>query len=147
MRTVLSSALLVALTIACAPLLAEETVETAGILNATSPRMATEPVEIAGQRIEAGDMVLVSLPVANRDPALLPDPEVLDLARGATGHIAFGHGAHHCVGAPLARAELRIAFPALLRRFPGLRLAEPDGMAQPRPAGIVYGVTGLPVTW
>jgi cytochrome P450 len=125
----------------------EELLRWLTILNATSPRMTTEPVEIAGQRIEAGEMVLVSLPAANRDPALLRDPEVLDLARGATGHLAFGHGAHHCVGAPLARAELRIAFPALLRRFPGLRLADPDAMAQPRAAGIVHGIARLDVTW
>jgi cytochrome P450 len=125
----------------------EELLRWLTILNATSPRMTTEPVEIAGQRIGAGEMVLVSLPAANRDPALLRDPEVLDLARGATGHLAFGHGAHHCVGAPLARAELRIAFPALLRRFPGLRLADPTVPAQPRPAGIVHGIARLSVTW
>ena len=84
---------------------------------------------------------------ANRDPALLPDPDVLDITRGAPGHLAFGHGVHHCLGAPLARAELRIAFPALLRRFPGLRLTDPDTTAQPRAASIVHGIAHLPVTW
>jgi len=117
------------------------------ILNIVTPRVATEPVTLAGHRVAAGDMVLVALPAANRDPALLRDPETLDVNRGATGHIAFGHGAHHCVGAPLARAELRIALPALLRRFPTLRLADPGAAVEFRPPGIVHGVARLPVAW
>jgi len=117
------------------------------ILNIVTPRVATEPVTLAGHRVAAGDMVLVALPAANRDPALLRDPETLDVNRGATGHIAFGHGAHHCVGAPLARAELRIALPALLRRFPALRLADPGAAVEFRPPGIVHGVARLPVAW
>ena len=117
------------------------------ILNIVTPRVATEPVTLVGHRVAAGDMVLVALPAANRDPALLRDPETLDVNRGATGHIAFGHGAHHCVGAPLARAELRIALPALLRRFPALRLADPGAAVEFRPPGIVHGVARLPVAW
>jgi len=125
----------------------EELLRWLSILNTTSPRIATERVEIAGQRIEAGDMVLVSVPVANRDPVLLADPEALDVTRGATGHLAFGHGAHHCLGAPLARAELRIALPALLRRFPGLRLADPPAAVEPGAPAIVHRLARLPVSW
>jgi cytochrome P450 len=73
--------------------------------------MATGHGEITGAR--GDDRVRGAL------PALVPDPDVLDLTRGAIGHLAFGHGVHHCLGAPLARAEMRIAYPALLRRFPG----------------------------
>jgi cytochrome P450 len=95
----------------------------------------------------AGHMVLVSLPAANRDPTLTPDPDVLDITRGPTGHLAFGHGAHHCLGAPLARAEMRIAFPALLRRSPNLRLADEHAQVELRTFGILHGITHLPVTW
>jgi cytochrome P450 len=66
---------------------------------------------------------------------------------GTIGHVAFGHGLHHCIGAPLARAELRIAIPALLRRFPGPRLAEPQAEARLRVASSAYGVAHLPVAW
>jgi cytochrome P450 len=125
----------------------EELLRWLSILNTTSPRITTERVEIAGQRIEAGEMVLVSVPVANRDPSLVPDPEVLDVTRGAIGHLAFGHGAHHCLGAPLARAELRIALPALLRRFPGLRLADPPAEVEPGAPAIFHHLASLPVTW
>lgn len=89
----------------------------------------------------------MSLSAANREPALVADPEILDPARGELGHVAFGHGVHHCLGAPLARAELRIALPALLRRFPRLRLADPAAEVPLRPAGFVHGVTALTVAW
>jgi cytochrome P450 len=125
----------------------EELLRWLTILNLVTPRLTTEPVVLAGRRIEAGEMVLVSLPTANRDPALVTDPEVLDVTRPAPGHVAFGHGVHHCVGAPLARAELRIALPALLRRFPTLRLADPGAALDLRPPGVIYGVARLPVTW
>jgi cytochrome P450 len=65
----------------------------------------------------------VCLAAANRDPAAHPDPDVLDLSRPPRPHLAFGHGIHFCLGAPLARLEARIAFTTLLRRFPELRLA------------------------
>jgi cytochrome P450 len=125
----------------------EELLRWLTIGHTATPRVATEPVEIAGQRIEAGEMVLVSLPAANRDPALTPDPDVLDLTRGPTRHLAFGHGVHHCIGAPLARAEMRIAFPALLRRFPNLRLPDDQAEVELRTFGILHGITRLPVVW
>lgn len=80
-------------------------------------------------------------------PAQFPDPDRLDLGRDASGDVAFGHGIHHCLGAPLARMELQIAFPALLRRFPDLRLAVDPADLRFRERSIVYGVEELPVAW
>jgi cytochrome P450 len=107
--------------------------------------VVTEDTEIAGTSIAAGDLVMLSLPAANRDPALIEDPDRLDVRRGALGHVAFGHGIHHCLGAPLARMEMRIAFPALLRRFPELRTVSDEEHF--RSFNVVYGMASLPVTW
>jgi len=123
----------------------EELLRWLSIVHAGTGKVTTTEVEIAGQRIEAGEFVICALPAANRDPALLPDPERLDVTRGAMGHVAFGHGVHHCLGAPLARMEMRIAFPALLRRFPGLRTVSEE--AEFRSFHVVYGLTSLPVAW
>ena len=103
--------------------------------------------EVAGVPIPKGQLVFVSLPSANRDPAFVEAPESLDIGRGAPGHLAFGHGVHHCLGAPLARMEMRIAFPALLRRFPRLALAVPYEELAFRAHHFVYGLRALPVTW
>ncbi|WP_413471177.1 cytochrome P450 family protein [Streptomyces noursei] len=103
-------------------------------------RYATEAFDLGGVRIGAGDVVLVSPGGANRDPARFDEPDVVRLARsGAGGHLSFGHGPHHCLGAPLARAEARIAFEVLLARFPGLRLAAGGG----RGAGGSDGADGV----
>lgn len=125
----------------------EELLRWLSIVNTGFVRITTEPVELAGQWLEAGEFVMGSLAAANHDPALLPDPDVLDVTRGEIGHLAFGHGVHHCLGAPLARTEMRIAFPALLRRFPGLRLAEPGEPVEMRRQSFIYGVARLPVAW
>jgi cytochrome P450 len=111
------------------------------------PRTTTTDVEVAGHTIPAGELVLCVLSSANRDPALIEDPDRLDVTRGTTGHLAFGHGVHHCIGAPLARMEMRIAFPALLGRFPGLALSVPFDEVPFRDLDFVYGVRALPVTW
>ncbi|MDX3102740.1 cytochrome P450 [Nonomuraea angiospora] len=110
-------------------------------------RMTTTEVEIAGHTIPAGSLVAPSPLAANRDRALIDTPDTLDITRGAAGHVAFGHGVHHCLGAPLARMEMRIAFPALLKRFPGLALAEPDAEPDFRVFSGVYGMHSLHVTW
>lgn len=89
-------------------------------------RVAAEPFTFAGTNIEAGQRVLLMLGAANRDPEQFREPDRLDLAREPNRHIAFGLGIHYCLGAPLARWEAQIAFPELLRRFPGLRLAETE---------------------
>ena len=126
----------------------EELLRWLSIVNTGMTRITTEPVEIAGQRIEEGELVLACLPAANRDPALLESPDRLDVTRGTIGHVAFGHGVHHCLGAPLARAEMRIAYPALLRRFPRLRLADAqDDGVELRITSFIYGAARLQVSW
>ncbi|MEO3892322.1 cytochrome P450 [Nonomuraea sp. B5E05] len=125
----------------------EELLRWLSVVQSLPPRTTTTEVEIAGHAIPAGSLVICSFPAANRDPAFVDDPETLDLTRQAAGHVAFGHGVHHCLGAPLARMEMRIAFPALLRRFPGLALADPYEQADFRAFSLVYGVHTLPVTW
>jgi cytochrome P450 len=108
-------------------------------------KTTTTDVEIGGTTIPAGSAVVCALPAANRDPAATTDPDRLDVTRGEVGHLAFGHGVHHCLGAPLARMEMQIAFPALLRRFPAL--AEVPGSAGFRSFHVIYGLTGLEVSW
>ncbi|MGW0808951.1 cytochrome P450 [Nonomuraea sp. NPDC002799] len=125
----------------------EELLRFLSVAHSGIPRTATRDVEIGGQTIRAGEQVLFALAPANRDPRFIDDPDRLDLARDTGPHVAFGHGAHHCLGAPLARAEMRIAFPALLRRFPDLALAVPADEIRFRPHHVVYGVHSLPVTW
>jgi cytochrome P450 len=123
----------------------EELLRWLTIVHTTIPRFTTTEVEIAGQKIGPGELIVLSLPAANRDPELRRDPERLDVTRGGIGHVAFGHGVHHCLGAPLARMEMRIAFPALLQRFPGLRVAGDE--PQFRSFHFVYGLTSLEVAW
>nr|BFE88350.1 cytochrome P450 [Planobispora longispora] len=111
-------------------------------------RTALEDIELGGRTIEAGTTVILSLNTANRDPERFTDPHVLDLGRQDGGHLAFGHGVHQCLGQQLARVELRVALPALLNRFPTLRLAVPAEEVALRPEiADIYGVKSLPVTW
>ncbi|MFI2236257.1 cytochrome P450 [Streptomyces chrestomyceticus] len=109
-------------------------------------RYAAEPLTLGGAEIAAGDVVLVSPGAANRDPARFPDPGTVTLGR-ASGHLSFGHGPHHCLGAPLARLEARIAFQALLTRFPDLRPAAPPAELSWRHTRLMRGLTHLPVTF
>lgn len=95
----------------------------------------------------AGDGVLLSTAVINRDEAVYPAPDELDLGRGARNHVAFGFGIHQCLGQNLARAELEIALPALFSRLPGLRLAVPVEEVPFKPGDTVQGLFELPVTW
>ncbi|GLY24118.1 cytochrome P450 [Micromonospora sp. NBRC 101691] len=114
----------------------------------TFMRTALEDVEVGGQTIRAGSPVILSYHTANRDPERFADPHVLDLRRQDGGHLAFGHGIHQCLGQQLARVELRVAFPALVDRFPTLRLAVPPEEVDLRPeTADIYGVKSLPVTW
>jgi cytochrome P450 len=125
----------------------EELLRYLSILQFDVRRTALVDVEIDGQAIAAGETVVLALPVANRDPARFADPDTLDLARPAAGHLAFGHGVHQCLGQHLARAELRIALTALFQRFPDLRLAVPAAEVPTRDRMAVYGVDRLPVAW
>ncbi|MEV0386831.1 cytochrome P450 [Nonomuraea sp. NPDC050643] len=111
-------------------------------------RTALEDVELGGHTIKAGTMVFLSYNTANRDPERFTDPHLLDIQRQDGGHLAFGHGAHQCLGQQLARVEMRVALPALLNRFPTLRLAVPAEQVALRPeTADIYGVKSLPVTW
>jgi cytochrome P450 len=114
-------------------------------VQAAIPAVAAAPVEVGGVTIPAGEVVLPTLLAANRDPARHPEPERLDITREPTSHLAFGHGLHHCVGAPLARLEGRIAIGSLLARFPGLRLADPATEPLRNPGLIINGLVELPV--
>ncbi|WP_157246442.1 cytochrome P450 [Nonomuraea typhae] len=111
-------------------------------------RVALEDVELGGQTIKAGDTLILSYGTANRDPERFSDPHLLDLRRQDGGHLAFSHGIHQCLGQQLARVELRVALPALVNRFPTLRLAVPAEEVALRPeTADIYGVKSLPVTW
>ncbi|MFJ2212234.1 cytochrome P450 [Streptomyces sp. NPDC101062] len=111
-------------------------------------RVATEDVEIAGTLVRAGEGVVLANDAGNRDGTVFPDPDRLDIDRtGVRRHIAFGHGTHQCLGQNLARAELQLAYPALLRRFPGLRTTVPDSEIRFKEDMLVYGVHELPVAW
>lgn len=113
----------------------------------TNVRTALEDVVVNGHLVKKGDSVALSLQAANRDPDRFPAPDVLDLNRRATGHLAFGHGVHQCLGQQLARVQMRIAFPALLARFPTLALAIPVQDVPLRANADISGVHALPVTW
>ncbi|HEY9370114.1 cytochrome P450 [Streptomyces sp.] len=113
----------------------------------TSVKSALEDVELAGQVIRAGESVVLSLDAANRDPRKFADPDSLDLRRTAAGHLGFGHGIHQCLGQQLARVEMTVALPALLTRFPTLRLAVDAKDVPLRTDMNIYGVHSLPVTW
>jgi cytochrome P450 len=114
------------------------------VSNATF-RFAGEPVEIDGVSIGEGEVVFVSLSGANRDPSRYADPGRLDLGRDTSGHVAFGHGIHYCLGAPLARLEAEIAFGALLDRFGEITLAVPPDELRWRPSTLIHGLETLPV--
>ncbi|NUT34734.1 MAG: cytochrome P450 [Hamadaea sp.] len=109
-------------------------------------RMAVEPVQVGDAVIPAGDIAIISLLSANRDAEAFTDADTFDPERADTsGHLAFGHGVHYCLGAPLARLEGQIAIGSLLRAFPGLRFAgDPAGLAW-RPGLLMHGLVNLPV--
>ncbi|WP_371856844.1 cytochrome P450 [Gandjariella thermophila] len=123
----------------------EELLRYLTVVQVAFPRFARNDVDIAGTRVSSGDVVLCSLSGADRDDALGPDMERFDPTRPATSHLAFGYGAHRCIGAELARMELRTAYPALVRRFPNMRLAVAPEQLSFRKLSIVYGVDSVPV--
>jgi cytochrome P450 len=106
-------------------------------------RVAREDLDLGGKHIAKGQMLLLMLAAANRDPEQFPDPDHLDLTRTPNHHFALGQGIHSCLGAPLARLEAQIAFGTLLRRLPGLKLA--DGQLEYRENFNLHGLKALPV--
>ncbi|HEU5160071.1 MAG TPA: cytochrome P450 [Streptosporangiaceae bacterium] len=124
----------------------EELLRYDGPVERASQRIALEDMEIAGTSIPKGSWVHISLGAADRDPAAFADPDSLDLTRRDNRHVAFGHGPHYCLGAPLARLEGQVAIGALLARFPELALAAaPDTLTWKRTGSIVRGLATLPV--
>ena len=109
------------------------------------PARTVAPVQVGEVAIPAGEVVVCVLPTANRDPNRFESPAELDITRTDSAHVAFGHGIHHCLGAPLARLEARIAIGHLLDRFPNLRLAEPEEEPARFPSLLLNGMSTLPV--
>ncbi|MGW0335659.1 cytochrome P450 [Streptomyces sp. NPDC003011] len=110
-------------------------------------RIALQDVDLHGQRIRAGDAVYVSYLAANRDPAVFPDPERIDVDRDPNPHLAFGNGSHYCTGAVLARMQSELLVGTLLDRLPGLRLAVPADQVLWRRKTMIRGPRTLPVIW
>ncbi|MEU6818904.1 cytochrome P450 [Streptomyces sp. NPDC046860] len=126
----------------------EEMLRYDGPVETPTYRFTTEPVEIGGTVIPGdGRLVLVALADADHDPARFPDPGRFDIRRPTGGHVAFGHGIHYCLGAPLARLEARIAIGALLERFPGLTLDAHPAALTWREGMLIRGPHRLPARW
>ncbi|MGW5316113.1 cytochrome P450 family protein [Nocardia thailandica] len=126
------------------PAAIEEFLRYDGPVNMATMRYAIEPLTLGGTEIPAGDLVYLAPAAADRDPDRFPDPDRLDLSREPTGHLAFGHGIHFCVGAPLARLEAEIAFTTLLARFPDMRLAGTRAPGR-QASTLIRGLDTLPV--
>ncbi|MFG3505240.1 cytochrome P450 [Streptomyces sp. NPDC047821] len=125
----------------------EEMLRYDGPVETATVRFAREPVPVADVVIPRGATVLVGLGAGDRDPARFPDPDRFDIRRDTGGHLAFGHGIHYCLGAPLARLEGRIAVRALLDRFPALSLDPDAGPPDWLPGLLIRGTRRLPVRW
>jgi cytochrome P450 len=129
------------------PQAVEELLRFDGPVNPGLTRFALEDLEIGGVRIPRGDMVLLAIAAADRDPDRFPDPDRLDVGAADPGHLAFGHGIHYCLGAPLARLEGQVAFTALLARLPDLALDIPEDQLRWTGGGVLRGLRQLPVTF
>jgi cytochrome P450 len=114
---------------------------------ASIARYALEDVELGGVMVRAGEPVVVSLISANRDESVYTNPDDLELDRQQASHVGFGHGAHHCLGAPLARMELQVALRTLLTRLPGLRLAGSEDDVVWKTGLSTRGPEHMLVTW
>lgn len=108
-------------------------------------RFTTAPVQLGGVEVPADEVVMVSFAASNRDPREFSAPDSFDISRQPTGHLAFGHGIHYCLGAPLARLEARVAIGSLLERYDDLRLAVDPGALRWRKSRLLRGLEALPV--
>ncbi|HET6152123.1 MAG TPA: cytochrome P450 [Marmoricola sp.] len=122
----------------------EELLRQLAVVQIAFPRFAREDVVVGGKRIKKGSVMLVHLPIASRDPRSTPGPGLCPM-KESSNHVAFGHGLHRCVGAELARMELRAAYPALAKRFPNMRLAVDPADLEYHAKSIVFGIESLPV--
>jgi cytochrome P450 len=125
----------------------EEVLRYEGPVERSLNRWAATDVELGGQTIRRGDLVIPILTAAGRDPSRFPEPDRLDVTREDTRHLAFGRGSHYCLGAPLARLEAEIALETLFRRLPELRLAVPRDRLVWRPTPGFRRLVALPVAW
>lgn len=125
----------------------EEILRLHAITDVTTPKVAVEDLTIAGCPVSAGEGIFPSVGAANHDPAVFPDPEVFDPARGSRSHLTFGAGPHTCIGQNLARVELAAVFGIVLQRIPSLRPAVPVADLEIDQTAIVPGVNRLPVAW
>jgi cytochrome P450 len=125
----------------------EELIRYLTIGDTAVPRVALEDIEIAGVTIPKGDGILCLGLTGNRDPEAFENPDELILSRGKRGHLGFGHGLHHCIGADLARLELQIVWSKLFEAFPTLQLAQPFEEIRSKEGAIIYGLWNLPITW
>jgi cytochrome P450 len=125
----------------------EELLRYGSPLETATERFAREDIALHGTTIPRGEMVFAVLSSANRDERQFVNPDALDLARDPNRHVSFGLGIHYCLGAPLARMEGQIAFEAMLREQPRLRLASPDKPLRWRRGLVLRGLESLPVAW
>ncbi|MEW5352535.1 cytochrome P450 [Streptomyces sp. 16-176A] len=137
------------------PAAVDELLRMVSVTDVSGVRVATEDIEIDGEVVRAGEGVLVSSSMTNRDPEVYEDPYTFDIHRAAgrggaasgRQHLTFGFGIHQCLGQNLARMELEVAFSTLFDRIPGLRLATLAGELPSRSGGTMQGVHRLPVEW
>jgi cytochrome P450 len=111
------------------------------------PRYAHADIQVDGVTIAAGELVLLALHAANVDTSVFPRPQEFDVSRADNPHMTFGHGAHYCIGAPLARIELQVVLGTLVERIPSLRLAVPVDQLRPKSHLLTGGLAELPVVW
>ena len=127
------------------PAAVEELLRFTNPVNHVTTRFTTEDLPIGDVVIPAGEQVLLAISSADRDPAQFVGSDRLDLGRDTSRHLAFGHGIHYCLGAPLARMEAEVALGALLARFPQISLAAPPDELRWRPVSLMNGLESLPV--
>jgi cytochrome P450 len=130
---------------ASAPHVVEELVRLCTPVEVTTPRFARDRIDLGPVAIESGDTVFFSLAAVNRDPSCFHDADRFDVTRDPSGHLAFGWGAHYCLGAHLARLEATIAFTELSRRFPGLTIEADRDQLRWSPGLIMRGLRALPI--
>jgi cytochrome P450 len=125
----------------------EELMRYVSIIQTGQRRIAVEDIDVAGETIRAGEGIILDVAPANWDTRQFPEPDRLDLQRDDGPHVGFGYGRHQCVGQQLARMELQIVLPTLLRRIPDMRLAVPLDDLPFKHDALAYGLYELPVTW
>jgi cytochrome P450 len=130
------------------PQAVEELLRYVGLGHAAFPRLVATDISLSGIPVRSGETIFPVLNVANRDPVVFPDPDRFDVTRVDAGlHLSFGRGIHFCLGAPLARLELRTALTALVTMFPGLRLVGAEGEPDWNLDSVVCGLSSLLVVW